>query len=85
MFADLAVERLRLAGKTNYTVKYPGAGQEPPYSTFCWASYHKMIRGGILWGGSLRPHADAQVHTWDALLTFFGKHLRNQTSLKGKL
>ncbi|XP_063864232.1 acyl-coenzyme A thioesterase 1-like isoform X4 [Scylla paramamosain] len=87
MFADLAVERLRLAGKTNYTVnKYPGAGHllEPPYSTFCWASYHKMIRASMLWGGSLRPHIDAQVHAWNTLLTFLGKHLRNQTS-KGKL
>ncbi|XP_045112618.1 acyl-coenzyme A thioesterase 1-like isoform X3 [Portunus trituberculatus] len=88
MFADLAVERLRLAGKTNYTVnKYPGAGHllEPPYSTFCWASYHKLIRAGMLLGGSIRPHADAQVHAWDALLTFICKHLKNQTVFKGKL
>lgn len=88
MFADLAVEHLQLAGKTNYTInKYPGAGHllEPPYSNFCRSSYHKLVGRDLVWGGSLRPHADAQVHAWDALLTFLCKHLRNQTSFKGKL
>ncbi|KAG0716352.1 Acyl-coenzyme A amino acid N-acyltransferase 2 [Chionoecetes opilio] len=88
MYADMAVERLKMAGKRNFKVhKYPGAGHllEPPFSTFCQSSYHKLIGGSLLWGGTLRPHAEAQLHAWDAILEFFQKNLQNHTSFKGKL
>lgn len=88
LYADMAAERLKLAGKRNYVVhKYPEAGHllEPPFSNFCRSSYHKLVGGSLLWGGTLKPHVDAQTHAWETMLAFLQKHLQNHTHYKGKI
>ncbi|XP_042218789.1 acyl-coenzyme A thioesterase 1-like isoform X4 [Homarus americanus] len=72
-FADQAIERLRKANCNNYEIyRYPGAGHllEPPYSPFSEASYHKMIRLPMLWGGSPRHHIRSQSQAWVTVLNF---------------
>ena len=58
-------------------VKYPGAGHllEPPYVPFCELSYHKLVQGGMLWGGNCRDHCKAQVHSWHTMLAFVKEKL----------
>ncbi|XP_050687594.1 acyl-coenzyme A thioesterase 6-like isoform X3 [Eriocheir sinensis] len=88
MYADIAVKHLEKAGRQNYQVhKYPEAGHliEPPFSPFNWAIYHRVLRGNIFVGGTLRPHVEAQAHAWEATLRFFRKHLQNSGVQKGKL
>ncbi|XP_069944179.1 acyl-coenzyme A thioesterase 1 isoform X2 [Cherax quadricarinatus] len=84
-YADQATERLRKAGRKNYEVhRYTHAGHliEPPYSPSCYASYHKVIRMSVLWGGEPMFHQMAQVHAWNSTLAFLHKHL---SFPKGKL
>ncbi|XP_042218788.1 acyl-coenzyme A thioesterase 1-like isoform X3 [Homarus americanus] len=77
-FADQAIERLRKANCNNYEIhRYMSTGHiiEPPYSPFCFATYHKLIKTSMLMGGSQKPHLEAQVHAWDSTLIFLHKHL----------
>ncbi|XP_045606134.1 acyl-coenzyme A thioesterase 1 isoform X1 [Procambarus clarkii] len=76
--ADQAVERLRRARRYNYEVlRYPRTGHllEPPYSPFCYASYHKLYENVLLWGGIANFHVEAQAKAWKATLAFLHKHL----------
>ncbi|XP_070577662.1 acyl-coenzyme A thioesterase 1-like isoform X1 [Ptychodera flava] len=71
--------------------RYPQAGHllEPPYAPLCTLTYI-LIRGAadILggeppifyskYGGSPRHHAEAQEHSWKAILEFFDRHLRSR-------
>ncbi|XP_076053242.1 acyl-coenzyme A thioesterase 5-like isoform X4 [Oratosquilla oratoria] len=79
IYADMASERLKKAGKANYEVlKYMGGGHliEPPFSPVSNASYHKLVRMPILTGGKLKCHTEAQVHAWPRTMKFLSRVLR---------
>ncbi|XP_070577260.1 bile acid-CoA:amino acid N-acyltransferase-like [Ptychodera flava] len=70
-------------------LRYPQAGHmlEPPYTPLCTLGYIKPTRAVmrdasdaiyIKYGGSPKPHSDAQEHSWKATLQFLDKHLRNR-------
>ncbi|XP_053423364.1 bile acid-CoA:amino acid N-acyltransferase [Nycticebus coucang] len=76
--AELATDRLRRNGKSNWTLlSYPGAGHliEPPYSPLCPASGIITSCSSIHWGGEVIPHAAAQEHSWKEIQKFLRKHL----------
>ncbi|XP_069765311.1 peroxisomal succinyl-coenzyme A thioesterase-like isoform X2 [Narcine bancroftii] len=64
------------------TIFYPQTGHliEPPYSPhfritkFKIHSINKTVN--ILWGGTTKPHSDAQEDSWKKILAFLDKHLR---------
>lgn len=79
MYCEQAIERLKKAGRNNYEVhNYPGTGHliEPPHSPFCGASYHKLVRMPLLWGGKSQPHLMAQNHAWKTMLSFLRRCIR---------
>ena len=63
---------------------YPDAGHliEPPYSTFCEASFHKLVGAAMLWGGEPKGHVKAQEDSWIAIREFLERKIGK---LKGKL
>ncbi|XP_023366356.1 bile acid-CoA:amino acid N-acyltransferase isoform X2 [Otolemur garnettii] len=76
--AELATDRLRRNGKSNWTLlSYPGAGHliEPPYSPLCPASGLRALSSSVHWGGEVIPHAAAQEHSWKEIQKFLRKHL----------
>ena len=56
---------------------YPGAGHliEPPFTPFCYASYHKTFKTNFVWGGNAKDHSRAQHDSWWKILEFFSKNL----------
>ena len=56
---------------------YPEAGHliEPPYSTFCEASFHKLVGAPLLWGGEAKEHVKAQEHSWVAMQDYLKRKL----------
>ncbi|MCL4121311.1 UNVERIFIED_CONTAM: hypothetical protein GTU68_000956 [Idotea baltica] len=85
MYASLDAKLLQKVGKGgNCEIHvYKGAGHliEPPYSSFCPASYHKVIDFVLAWGGELKAHAQAQEEAWIHMLAFLNKQLRTQAKL----
>ncbi|XP_032764565.1 acyl-coenzyme A amino acid N-acyltransferase 2 [Rattus rattus] len=78
LHAQRAMDRLRSHGRSSgRMLAYPGAGHliEPPYSPFCFASWHSVLGKPILWGGDPIAHAAAQVHSWREIQKFFRQHL----------
>ncbi|XP_070578541.1 acyl-coenzyme A thioesterase 1-like [Ptychodera flava] len=81
-YAEEAVRRLRALKKTNFKLfVYPAAGHliEPAYTPFCFASYHS-IGSNLMWGGTAKPHADAQQECWKETLEHFHRYLGSQNS-----
>lgn len=92
----LAQERMDSKGRSAWvkTVEYPGAGHilEPPYGAHVYHSYHRhtpmMSEDGtgrvmgvtILWGGNARDTCHAQEDLWARTLTFFTKHVRDNSA-----
>lgn len=62
---------------------YKGAGHliEPPYSAFCFASYHRSFSFVLAWGGELKSHTEAQEDSWNEILNFIKKHLGTKSNL----
>ena len=58
-------------------IKYPRAGHliEPPFVPFCEESYHKMAMGAMMWGGKDIDHCNAQVDSWQRIISFFKDRL----------
>lgn len=78
LHAQRAMDRLRSHGRSSgRMLAYPGAGHliEPPYSPFCFASWHSVLGKPLLWGGDPIAHAAAQVHSWREIQKFFRQHL----------
>ncbi|KAM6459430.1 bile acid-CoA:amino acid N-acyltransferase isoform 1-T1 [Liasis olivaceus] len=77
-FVEAALARAKKYGRTNCSLlSYPGAGHmiEAPGSPVCFIS---CIRGSPLptvWGGEMKPHAEAEEHSWEEVLKFFELHL----------
>ncbi|XP_015744128.1 bile acid-CoA:amino acid N-acyltransferase isoform X2 [Python bivittatus] len=77
-FAEAALARAKKYGRTNCSLlSYPGAGHmiEAPGSPICFIS---CVRGSPLptvWGGEMKPHAEAEEHFWEEVLKFFELHL----------
>merc|ERR1719259_234116 len=90
-FADIALSRCEGVNDRLEVVRYPGAGHliEPPFVPFCEMSYHKVIGRAMLWGGDAKAHCDAQVDSWERILSFFKEKLGGEDSeerpLKAKL
>ncbi|XP_007886311.2 acyl-coenzyme A thioesterase 1 [Callorhinchus milii] len=73
-YAEQAANQLKGSGKNNYEIlTYPGAGHliEPPYFPFCNASYHRLARHVVLWGGKMEPHSRAQEDFGQRLWHFY--------------
>ncbi|XP_070577661.1 bile acid-CoA:amino acid N-acyltransferase-like [Ptychodera flava] len=85
--------RLKDVGKDHLVevLRYPQAGHllEPPYAPLCTLTYMVIrvladLTSGEVpvfyfkYGGSPKPHAEAQEHSWKAILEFFDKHLRSR-------
>ncbi|XP_078275713.1 bile acid-CoA:amino acid N-acyltransferase-like isoform X1 [Rhinoraja longicauda] len=84
--ADEIKKMMKAAGNDHLltTISYPQTGHliEPPYSPhfritkFKIQSLNKTVR--VLWGGTTKPHADAQEDSWKKILAFLEKHLVNE-------
>ncbi|KAL5013583.1 hypothetical protein ScPMuIL_007853 [Solemya velum] len=59
-------------------VTYPGAGHiiEPPYTPHYPSSYNNIMGVSFVWGGTPKPHADAQEKSWRRILQFLNTHLQ---------
>ncbi|XP_055989967.1 peroxisomal succinyl-coenzyme A thioesterase-like [Sorex fumeus] len=78
MYAQRACERLQAHGKEKPLVlSYPGTGHyiEPPYFPMCSASFNRIAKKPVIWGGEPRAHSKAQIDAWEHILAFFFKHL----------
>ncbi|XP_070577262.1 bile acid-CoA:amino acid N-acyltransferase-like [Ptychodera flava] len=84
-------KKLKDVGKEHLAevLRYPQTGHllEPPYAPLCTLGYAKPTRAlthdasdaiYIKYGGSPKPHAEAQEHSWKAILQFLDKHLRKR-------
>lgn len=81
--ADEIKKMMKAAGNDHLltTISYPQTGHliEPPYSPhfritkFKIRSVNKTVR--LLWGGTTKPHADAQEDSWKKILAYLEKHL----------
>ena len=80
-FADIAMRRMREAGKCNLQVKsYPGAGHfiSHPFVPPEYCTLHAMAPKGMLinmGGHDTKRHVKAQIHSWQLLLSFFKEKL----------
>ncbi|KAJ8006686.1 hypothetical protein DPEC_G00109800 [Dallia pectoralis] len=74
---------MRAAGNDHLLtmVRYPGAGHliEPPYTPHVMSSAYVMLptkeKVIMMWGGSPKPHADAQEDSWEKVLRFLWQQL----------
>ncbi|XP_078275514.1 bile acid-CoA:amino acid N-acyltransferase-like [Rhinoraja longicauda] len=81
--ADELRKMMKAAGNNHLltTISYPQTGHliEPPYSPHFRISklkinsLNKTVR--VLWGGTTKPHADAQEDSWKKILAFLERHL----------
>ncbi|CAL1536299.1 unnamed protein product [Lymnaea stagnalis] len=65
--------------KLNFSsITYPGAGHmlEPPYTPRCLASYNKISKMYLLWGGDEKHHSVAQKDSWQRIIFFLDQNLR---------
>jgi len=85
-YTDLMLQRIRGTPAEHLVevVRYPGAGHlvEPPFVPFCEMSYHKVVRQAMLWGGEPLQHCEAQVDSWNRMLSFFKEKLGPQQLAK---
>ncbi|KAL5008828.1 hypothetical protein ScPMuIL_014409 [Solemya velum] len=65
-------------------VTYPGAGHliEPPYTPHYPSSYNNFMDVWLAWGGTPKPHADAQEKSWRRILQFLNTHLQMNSEQK---
>lgn len=78
LHAQRAMDQLQRHGKSSgRMLAYPGAGHliEPPYSPFCFMSWHSVMGQPMCWGGDPMAHAAAQEHSWKEIQKFFRQHL----------
>ncbi|KAB7494653.1 hypothetical protein Anas_04983 [Armadillidium nasatum] len=75
---DRIASILKNHGKDNYEiVKYEGAGHllESPYAPFAWASFHRVFKVTIVWGGNAYQHTQAAEDAWKRSIEFIRKHV----------
>ncbi|XP_068004316.1 acyl-coenzyme A amino acid N-acyltransferase 1-like isoform X2 [Melanerpes formicivorus] len=75
LFAQLAMARMP-PGSCRL-LSYPGAGHliEPPGSPLCSMSSLRGSPRPLVWGGEAQPHAKAQEHSWQEIISFLQLHL----------
>ncbi|XP_010013950.1 PREDICTED: LOW QUALITY PROTEIN: acyl-coenzyme A amino acid N-acyltransferase 2-like [Nestor notabilis] len=75
LFARLAMAQM--PPEQSHLLSYPGAGHliEPPCSPLCSISSIRSSPLPLLWGGEVKPHAEAQEHSWKEIIRFLEKHL----------
>ncbi|KAK5876657.1 hypothetical protein CesoFtcFv8_025990 [Champsocephalus esox] len=89
--AEDMAQMMRAAGNEHLLTRldYPGAGHliEPPYSPHFRAT--KFIKDGqkviLLWGGTTKPHSDAQEDSWKKILAFLQQNMYPSSGPRAKL
>ncbi|RXG55388.1 Acyl-coenzyme A thioesterase 5 [Armadillidium vulgare] len=58
-------------------VKYEGGGHllESPYAPFAGASFHRVVKKTIIWGGNAYQHIQASEDAWKRSMEFIRKHI----------
>ncbi|KAK5849040.1 hypothetical protein PBY51_008715 [Eleginops maclovinus] len=91
--AEDLTQMMRAAGNEHLLTRleYPDAGHliEPPYSPHFRAT--KFKKAGqkdtviLLWGGTTKPHSDAQEDSWKKILAFLQQNLYSSSNPRAKL
>ncbi|KAF3859361.1 hypothetical protein F7725_021760 [Dissostichus mawsoni] len=89
--AEDMAQMMRAAGNEHLLTRleYPDAGHliEPPYSPHFRAT--KFRKDGqkviLLWGGTTKPHSDAQEDSWKKILAFLQQNMYSSSGPRAKL
>ncbi|XP_034081989.1 acyl-coenzyme A thioesterase 1-like isoform X1 [Gymnodraco acuticeps] len=89
--AEDMAQMMRAAGNEHLLTRleYPDAGHliEPPYSPHFRAT--KFLKDGqkviLLWGGTTKPHSDAQEDSWKKILAFLQQNMYSSSGPRAKL
>lgn len=87
-YAKDIVQQMKKAGNDHLLtlVQYPEAGHllEPPYTPHFRATrFNKSAI--VVWGGTTKPHSDAQEDSWRRILTFLQQQLYSNQTPRAKI